>query len=90
MDQRLFLDILQETLWMVLLIASPILVVTMVVGVLISIFQAITQIQEQTLTFVPKILVALVTMVFLGPWMVELMVNHTQKLLGTLIQIAQQ
>ncbi|MDX2085066.1 MAG: flagellar biosynthesis protein FliQ [Candidatus Melainabacteria bacterium] len=90
MTERLFIDLLNETLWVMLLLSAPVLVVTMVVGVLISIGQAITQIQEQTLTFVPKILAALATLAFIGPWMTDLMVNHTNKLMVLLIRVAQQ
>ena len=58
-------------------LVMPILVVTMVIGVAVSIFQAATQIQEQTLTFVPKIVAVILCIVLLGPWMLSLIVHFT-------------
>ncbi len=63
-----------------LLIAAPVLIATMVVGLLISILQAATQIQEMTLTFVPKIIVAALVLLFLGPWMIRVLVDFTVQL----------
>ncbi len=63
-----------------LLIAAPVLVATMVVGLLISILQAATQIQEMTLTFVPKVIVAALVLLFLGPWMIRVLVDFTVQL----------
>jgi len=78
-----------EALKMVLLISAPMLLTGLVVGVLISLFQAVTQIQEMTLTFVPKIIVVFVTMIIAGPWMVSSMVDFTRhffELIPTLLQ----
>ncbi|RMH51160.1 MAG: flagellar biosynthetic protein FliQ [Zetaproteobacteria bacterium] len=69
-----------EALKMVLLISAPMLLTGLVVGVLISLFQAVTQIQEMTLTFVPKIIVVFVTMIVAGPWMVTTMVDFTRRI----------
>jgi len=57
--------------WTGLLICLPVLVLTMIVGIVIGILQVVTQIQEMTLTFVPKLIVAALTLVMLGPWMLR-------------------
>ena len=69
----------------VLLTASPMLIAAMVIGLLISIFQAATQINEQTLSFIPKIVAVFVTLLIFGPWIIELLVTFTT---GILEQIA--
>jgi len=78
-----------EALKMVLLISAPMLIVALVVGVLISLFQAVTQIQEMTLTFVPKIIVVFISMIVVGPWMLTTMIDFTRhffELIPTLLQ----
>lgn len=65
------LDLLNEMLWNSLFVAGPILVATLVIGLLVSIFQVTTQIQEMTLSFVPKILAAAFLMIAIGPWMMS-------------------
>jgi flagellar biosynthetic protein FliQ len=69
-----------ETFQIVLQIALPILFVAMLVGLAISIFQATTQINEMTLTFVPKILAVIVVMVVLMPWMIRMMMEFTTRM----------
>ncbi|MBY0450610.1 MAG: flagellar biosynthesis protein FliQ [Cyanobacteria bacterium] len=86
MTEKILLDLMQHTLWLMLLLGAPVLVVSLVVGVLISILQAVTQIQESTLTFVPKILASMVVIILTGPWMLQMMVDYTQQTLNSLIQ----
>lgn len=86
MSEKVLLDLMQHTLWLMLLLGAPVLVVSLVVGVLISILQAVTQIQESTLTFVPKILASMVVIILTGPWMLQMMVDYTQQTLNSLIQ----
>lgn len=62
----------------------PILTVSMIVGVIVSLFQAVTQIQEQTLTFVPKILILTGALLVLGPWMLHTLVGFTSELFQSL------
>lgn len=88
MTEAQFLTLLQQSLWMIVLLSGPSLIVSMVVGIAISIFQAVTQIQESTLTFVPKILICLAVIVFTAPWMVGTMVHHTGQLFNSLVEIA--
>ncbi|MCL1979558.1 MAG: flagellar biosynthesis protein FliQ [Proteobacteria bacterium] len=69
----------------VLLASAPMLVTALVVGLVISIFQAATQINEQTMTFVPKIVAVFITMLIFGPWIMEMLVTFTS---GIILQIA--
>ena len=70
----------REALITVLLISSPLLGIALLTGVVISIFQAVTQIQEMTLTFVPKIIVVILALVVFGPWILRIMLNFTTTL----------
>jgi flagellar biosynthetic protein FliQ len=87
-SQTEFLDFLQNSVWLMILLSAPILVISMVLGIVISIFQAVTQIQEQTLTFVPKILTCFVVFVVTAPWMLDLMLNYTRDLFNSLVTFA--
>ena len=72
---------------LILLLSSPVLIISMVVGLLISIFQAVTQIQESTLTFVPKIIVGVITMIILMPWMLNVLISRTEEMFGYMTDI---
>ena len=85
----LITQILQGGVIQVLLIAGPILLVAVLVGLLISIFQATTSIQDQTLTFVPKILAVLLVFALFGSWMLNTMASYTIQLLEMVPQMAQ-
>ncbi len=80
MEDAVFLTLTQNVLILILLLSTPILVVSMVVGLLISIFQAVTQIQEATLTFVPKLIAGILTMIILLPWMLNVFVNRVNEM----------
>ena len=69
MAQQDVLVVFREAIWLILKLGAPLLVVSMVVGLIISIFQAATQIHEQTITFVPKIILTALILLFLGSWM---------------------
>ena len=69
-------EIVNRALYVVCITAAPILLVSLVVGLVISIFQTVTSIQEQTLTFVPKILAIFIALIFLGHWMLRVMVDY--------------
>lgn len=73
MSETFVLSIAKEAIFAALKISAPILIVSMVIGLLVSIFQAVTQIQEQTLTFVPKLIAIVFVLLLLGPWMLEIM-----------------
>jgi len=70
----------RQTFETVLLVGGPVLIVSLIVGVLISIFQAITQLQEVTLTFVPKIVAVFLTLLLTLPWTVKVLVGFTRSL----------
>lgn len=80
--------IAREALMTALMISAPILIVSLVIGILISLFQAVTQINEVTLTFVPKILGVFAVTAVMGPWMVGTMVSYTQRLFTALPLLA--
>ena len=78
--QDAVLDIARDTIFNIIIVAAPLLLVSLVVGLIISIFQTVTSIQEQTLTFVPKILAVFVAMMLLGSWMMNTMIAFMQTL----------
>jgi flagellar biosynthetic protein FliQ len=88
-NEALFLDLLKETLWMTMLISAPLLITGLVVGTLVSLVQTVTQLQESTLTFVPKLLVSGLVLIFMAPWMLQQMLQHTQKMFALMLELAQ-
>lgn len=80
MSEVFVVHLLREAFYTVFLLAGPILIVTMVVGLIISIFQAATSIQEMTLTFVPKAIIVAVVLVLTLPWMFDIMISFTQQI----------
>ena len=80
MDLDAAIELVREATSVALLVAAPLLIVSLVVGLAISILQAVTQIQEQTLNLVPKILVMTVTMLFLLPWAIQRIVDYATTL----------
>ncbi len=74
------IDMLRDAMLVTLLIIGPILVIGMIVGLIISLVQAITQIQEQTLAFVPKIFAMAIAVVFVMPWMFQRLLEYTRHL----------
>ncbi|MFA8437490.1 flagellar biosynthesis protein FliQ [Pueribacillus sp. YX66] len=71
------ISLAERAVFTTLLIAAPLLLIALAVGLLVSIFQATTQIQEQTLAFIPKIIAVLVSLIFFGPWMLSQILNFT-------------
>ena len=78
------LELGRRAILLALQLSLPILTISMVIGVLISLFQAVTQIQEQTLTFVPKVVVLSLTLIVLGPWILHTLVQFTAGLISSL------
>ena len=70
----------QQALWMMLLVAGPLLLAALVVGLVVSIFQAATQINEMTLSFIPKLIAMFVTLVAAGPWMLAMLTDYMRRL----------
>ncbi|MBO5228142.1 MAG: flagellar biosynthesis protein FliQ [Lachnospiraceae bacterium] len=71
MTTETVMDIAQEALWLIVTTVAPCLLVTLVVGLIVSIFQTVTSIHEQTLTFVPKILATFLMLLLIGGWMLD-------------------
>ena len=75
MTVDLVVELANKALYTVILTSAPVLIVSLVIGLVVSIFQTVTSIQEQTLTFVPKIVAVFVTLMILGHWMLNQMTN---------------
>lgn len=84
MTQDFVLTLGRDALLTVLLVSAPILILSLGVGLLVSIFQATTQINEATLSFVPKILAVLLAVLIFGPWMMTTMLQFTSRILTSL------
>lgn len=79
MNPQLVLTIGREALTMLLMVSLPVLLAVLVVGLVVSIFQAITQIHENTLAFVPKLIAAVVVFAIAGPWMLSTLVDYIRR-----------
>jgi len=79
------LDVARDAIWTIVLVSSPLMVVGLVVGVVISLVQALTQIQEMTLVFVPKILAIFITMVLALPFMADVLHAHMLRISSRII-----
>ena len=71
----------QQALWVTMLLAAPLLLSALAVGLLVGMFQAATQINEMTMSFIPKLLVLVLALVVAGPWMLTIIVNYTKQLM---------
>jgi len=80
MSQANIITVVQSALYTIIIISAPILAVSLVVGFIIAIFQATTQINEATLSFAPKIIAIFVTIIICGPWILNKLVDFTTKL----------
>lgn len=87
MDDVMVVTIMRHALTTILLVAGPMLGMGLLVGLIISVFQATTQIQEQTLSFIPKIVVIFLTLMICGPWMLRTLVDFTSEIFLYLEQI---
>ncbi|MGJ8527656.1 flagellar biosynthesis protein FliQ [Maritalea sp.] len=79
------LDVAQDGIWTLIYVSSPLMIVGLVVGVVIALFQALTQIQEMTLVFVPKILAIFITMILLLPFMGSMMDGYMNRIADLII-----
>jgi flagellar biosynthesis protein FliQ len=87
-SQNEVLFLAKEALGTALMVGGPVLGVSLLVGLLVSIFQAMTQIQEQTLSFIPKIIAIALVMVLLGPWMLNVLTGYTSNIFNQLASFA--
>ncbi len=84
LSEEFIISIAEKGVYTVLIIAGPLLLIALGIGLVVSIFQATTQIQEQTLAFIPKIVGVLVALIVFGPWMLSNMINFTSEILSNL------
>ena len=87
MSNDLAIQIGRDALFMVMLVSAPMLGLGLLVGILVSIFQATTQIQEQTVAFIPKIVAVFVAILVFGPWILSLLIDYTRELFLTIPQM---
>jgi len=89
MNSQTVLNLGQSALEVMLLVSGPMLVVALIVGLLVSILQAATQINEMTLSFIPKILGIFATLLLLGPWMLTTLVDYVRRMIEMIPQLPQ-
>jgi flagellar biosynthetic protein FliQ len=82
MDTAMVVDLGRQALWMTMLISAPLLGMALVVGLIIGVFQAATSINEQTLSFIPKLVALGLTLALMGGWMINTLVDYTRVLFG--------
>ena len=87
MSGELVISLAERGITIVLMVAGPLLILALVVGLLVSLFQATTQIQEQTLAFIPKIVAVLIGLVIFGPWMLTQVVQFTTDIFQNLTTV---
>ncbi|MDQ5878842.1 MAG: flagellar biosynthesis protein FliQ [Pseudomonadota bacterium] len=80
MTPQTVMELGRQALEMTLLVSAPMLMAALVTGLIISIFQAATQINESTLSFIPRLVVMFITLIFAGPWMLQLMIDYIRRL----------
>lgn len=83
-EQQQFLTLLQKTLLLSLELCGPILFISLAVGLVISVFQSVTQIQESTLTFVPKIIAGITAIIILSPWMLQVYITSITEMFNNI------
>ncbi len=87
MNQDVVINLVMEAMALAFKVAMPLLLVGLVLGLVVSVLQAVTQIQEQTLTFIPKILATVAVLVVGGPWMLDQLLGYTADLWGAIPQL---
>ncbi|WP_413365519.1 flagellar biosynthesis protein FliQ [Lysinibacillus sp. 3P01SB] len=86
MTQEMVISIAERAIFIVLIVSGPLLLVALVSGLIVSIFQATTSIQEQTLAFVPKIVAVLLALIFFGAWMLSQITSYVHDILNNLVR----
>ena len=87
MTPQTVLTLAQQALWITALVSAPLLLTALIVGLVVSIFQAATQINEMTLSFIPKLLAMFAALVLAGPWMLAMLVDYVQRLFSSIPQM---
>ncbi len=80
MNEDTIIDLSQQALYVVVSLAAPMLISALVIGLVVGMFQAATQINEMTLSFIPKLFILVIALMVAGPWMLDLLVNYTRDL----------
>lgn len=88
MSSEFVITMAERSVYVVLLVSGPLLALALIVGLIVSVFQATTQIQEQTLAFIPKIVAVLIGLVVFGPWMLSTIISFTTELFSNLDRFA--
>jgi flagellar biosynthesis protein FliQ len=84
MTPEVVVNLVQQALQMTILVSAPLLLTALVAGLIVSVFQAATQINEMTLSFIPKLLAIFAALILAGPWMLNLMVDFTRRLIESI------
>ena len=87
MTPQTVLTLTQQAVWITALVSAPLLLTALVVGLVVSIFQAATQINEATLSFIPKLLAMFAALIIAGPWMLAMLVDYVQRLFTSIPQM---
>ncbi|MBK7673907.1 flagellar biosynthesis protein FliQ [Accumulibacter sp.] len=87
MTPEVVMDIGRQAVEMTLMLSAPLLLAALVIGLIVSIFQAATQINEQTLSFIPKLVGMLLILLLAGPWMLQIIVDYVRRLFESIPQI---
>jgi flagellar biosynthetic protein FliQ len=87
MTPEVAVDLFREALWLTTMLVAILVVPSLIVGLLVAMFQAATQINEQTLSFLPRLLVMLITLIIVGPWLVRVFMEYILSLYGSIPQL---
>ena len=87
MTPEVAVDLFRSALWLTTLMVAVLVIPSLLVGLLVAMFQAATQINEQTLSFLPRLLVMLVTLIVAGPWLVQTVMEYILQLCGSIPQL---
>ena len=81
MGEEVFLNVMERSIWVTAQVLAPLLLISSTVGVLVGLFQTVTQINEMTLTFIPKIVVVALVLLLMGPWMLHVLMDYSTELI---------
>ncbi|MCP8464880.1 flagellar biosynthesis protein FliQ [Pseudomonas sp. ZM23] len=84
MTPEVAVDLFREALWLTAMIVSILILPSLLIGLVVAMFQAATQINEQTLSFLPRLIVVLLTLIVLGPWLIRQLMEYTQTLISNI------
>jgi len=84
MNPEVFVDILSDALFLVILLVSAVIVPSLIIGLIVAVFQAATSINEQTLSFLPRLIVTLLALILGGHWLVQQLMDYTIRLIGSI------